>query len=146
MKPTPKGWPRISSALYYKDAAQAIDWLCNAFGFEVRLKVEEGGRIHHSELVFGDGVVMVGDERVAHDKGRVSRSPLSVDRGNTQNMMVYVDDAIAHCERALAAGAKIIAEPAVHDYGEDYWTDRGYECEDPEGHRWWFYQRLRDPK
>ena len=61
-------------------------------------------------------------------------------------MMVYVDDAIAHCERARAAGARIIAEPAVHDYGEDYWTDRGYECEDPEGHRWWFYQRLRDPK
>jgi uncharacterized glyoxalase superfamily protein PhnB len=31
----------------------------------------------------------------------------------------------------------------VHDYGEDYWTDRGYECEDHEGHHWWFYQRLR---
>lgn len=146
MKPTPKGWPRISSAVYYKDAAKAIDWLCEAFGFEVRLKIEEGGRIHHSELVFGDGVVMVGDEQVSAGKGRASRSPLSVDRGNTQNMMVYVDDAVAHCERARAAGARIVEEPTVHDYGEEYWTDRGYECEDPEGHRWWFYQRLRDPK
>ena len=46
MKPTPKGWPRLSSALYYDDAPKAIDWLCEAFGFEVRLKVEgEGGRI-----------------------------------------------------------------------------------------------------
>jgi len=146
MKPTPRGWPRISSALYYKDAARAIDWLCNAFGFEVRLKIEEGGRIHHSELVYGDGVVMVGDEQLGVEKGRMSRSPRSVAGGNTQNMMVYVDDAIAHCERARAAGARIIEEPAVHDYGEDYWTDRGYECEDLEGHRWWFYQRLRDPK
>jgi uncharacterized glyoxalase superfamily protein PhnB len=146
MNPTPRGWPRISSAVYYRDAAKAIDWLCEAFGFEVRLKIEEGGRIHHSELVFGDGVVMVGDEQVSVAKGRISRSPLSVERGNTQSMMVYVDDASAHCERARAAGAKIIEEPAVHDYGEEYWTDRGYECEDPEGHRWWFYQRLRDPK
>ena len=40
MKPTPKGWPRLSSALCYDNAAAAIDWLCNAFGFEVRLKVE----------------------------------------------------------------------------------------------------------
>ena len=146
MKPTPKGWPRISSAVYYKDAVAAIDWLCNAFGFEVRLKIEEGGRIVHSELVFGDGVVMVGDELAGVEKGRICRSPRSVAGGNTQNMMVYVDDVEAHCERARAAGAKIIDEPTVHDYGEDYWTDRGYECEDPEGHRWWFYQRLRDPK
>jgi len=146
MKPTPRGWPRIACAVYYKDAAKAIDWLCDAFGFEVRLKIEEGGRIHHSELVFGDGVVMVGDELVGIEKGRVSRSPQSVSGANTQNLMVYVDDAIAHCERARAAGGKIIDEPSVHDYGEDYWTDRGYECEDLEGHRWWFYQRLRDPK
>ena len=39
MKPTPPGWPRISTALYYDDAAEAIDWLCKAFGFELRLKV-----------------------------------------------------------------------------------------------------------
>jgi uncharacterized glyoxalase superfamily protein PhnB len=61
-------------------------------------------------------------------------------------MMVYVDDVEAHCKRARAAGAKIVEEPATHDYGEEYWTDRGYECEDFEGHRWWFYQRLRGPK
>src|SRR5262249_33702686 len=144
MKPTPRGWPRISSALYYKDASKAIDWLCNAFGFEVRLKIEEGGRIHHSELVFGDGVIMVGEERSGI--GRDFRSPQSVGGGNTQTMTIYVDDVNAHCERARAAGGKIIDEPAVHDYGEEYWTDRSYGCEDPEGHRWWFQQRMRDPK
>jgi uncharacterized glyoxalase superfamily protein PhnB len=61
MKPTPQGWPRISSAVFYDDAAAAIPWLCRVFGFEVRLKVEgENGRIEHSELAFGDGLVMVG--------------------------------------------------------------------------------------
>ena len=148
MKPPPKDCPRISTSLYYQDAARAIDWLCNAFGFEVRLKVEgEGGKIKHSELVFGEGLIMVGDESLGPAKGTAyMKSPRSIGSANTQNMMVYVDDAIAHCERARKAGAKIIAEPAVHDYGEEYWADRGYECEDIEGHHWWFYERLRSAK
>ncbi|MGH7150567.1 MAG: VOC family protein, partial [Planctomycetota bacterium] len=61
MKEPPSDWPRISSALFYEDAAKAIDWLCRAFGFEVRLKIEgDGGRIEHSELVLGGGLIMVG--------------------------------------------------------------------------------------
>ena len=45
MKPTPAGWPRFSSSIVYQDAAAAIDWLCSAFDFEVRIKVEgENGR------------------------------------------------------------------------------------------------------
>jgi uncharacterized glyoxalase superfamily protein PhnB len=54
-----------------------------------------------------------------------------------------VDDVDAHCERARAAGATILSEPTVSDYGEEHWADRGYEAEDPEGHRWWFAQRVR---
>lgn len=144
MKPTPKGWPRLSGSAFYQDAAKAIDWLTNAFGWEVRLKIEgEGGKIEHSELVFGDAVIMIGDEERAKTKGRVSRSPRSVDGANTQSMMFYIDDADAHCARARAAGAKITYEPAVSDYGEDYWSDKSYEAEDPEGHRWWFAERVR---
>lgn len=145
MKPTPPGWPRISSALYYDDARAAIDWLCQAFGFEVRLIVEgDGGRIEHSELTFGEGVVMVGEPRPDKlERMPYARSPSQVGGGNTQNMMVYVDDVEAHCARARAAGAVIVREPEVHDYGDDYWVDRGYECRDIGGHHWWFYERLR---
>jgi uncharacterized glyoxalase superfamily protein PhnB len=143
MKPTPPGWPRISTALYYDDPAAAIDWLCRAFGFEIQLKVEgEGGRIEHSELVFGGGLVMVGGTDKA-EKFPYMRSPSQIGGANTQNMMVYVDDVDAHCRRAREAGAKIVVEPAMHDYGEEYWTDKGYECVDIGGHHWWFYQRLR---
>ena len=146
MKTTPPGWPRISSSLYYDDAAAAIDWLCDAFGFEVRLKVEgDGGRIEHSELVFGDGLVMVSGSDKA-DKYPQVRSPGQVGGGNTQNLFMYVDDIEAHCARARAKGARVVVEPKVSDYGEDYWSDKSYECVDVGGHHWWFSQRLRSPK
>jgi uncharacterized glyoxalase superfamily protein PhnB len=146
VKPPPKGWPRISSAVFYEDAGKAIDWLCGAFGFEVRLKVEgEGGRIDHSELTFGEGLIMVG---VAGAKsGRSERSfcvsPQAVNGANTQSLCVCVDDADAHCARARAFGARIVAEPKTTDYGEQYWADRTYEVMDLEGHHWWFMQRVR---
>src|SRR5260221_1338976 len=136
MKPTPKGRPRISHSLYYQDPAKAIDWLCTAFGFEVRLKVEgEGGRIEHSELLFGEGVVMVAGEERGQEKGRPSKSPKSIAGATTQSLMIYVEDAAAHCERARKAGGKITYEPKVTDYGPDHWADKSYECEDLEGHR-----------
>jgi uncharacterized glyoxalase superfamily protein PhnB len=146
-KSTPPGWPRISSAAFYQDPARAIDWLCRAFGFEVRLKVEgDDGAIVHSELTLGDGVVMVGDSHSPRADRAFCKSPRDVGGANTQTMMVYVDDVDAHCARARAAGANIVTGPADTDYGADHATDRGYECEDLEGHHWWFYQRLAEPR
>lgn len=147
MKATPAGWPRISSSVYYRDPARMIDWLCRAFGFDVRLRVEgEGGRIEHSEIAFGDGLIMVCGERSAAEarRGVAMQSPLSAGC-NTQGLMVFVDDADAHCAHVRAAGARIVDEPALHDYGEEYWADRSYGAVDPEGHLWWFTQRVRDP-
>ena len=144
MKPTPRGWPRLSSSAYYQDAGRMIDWLCDAFGFELRLKVEgDDGRIEHSELAYGEAVLMVGSERRGTRWGVDMVSPRSLDGANTQGLMLYVDDVDAHCQRARAAGARIVDEPSVHDYGEDYWADRSYGALDPEGHLWWFSQRLR---
>ncbi len=74
--------------------------------------------------------------------GQRSVSPLTAG-ANTQGLMLYVDDVDAHCAQARAQGASIVAEPAVHDYGEDYWADRSYGAADCEGHFWWFSQRLR---
>lgn len=141
-KPPPKGMTRISSSLTYNEAAKAITWLQQAFGFEVQLKVEgEGGRIEHSELVLGGAVIMIGDAKAALRPWR--KSPASLGGANTQSLCVVVDDVDAHCERARAAGATIAMEPETHDYGDDYWTDRTYEAIDLEGHHWWFMQRIR---
>ena len=151
MNPTPRGWPRISAAVFYLDPAAAIDWLCEAFDFELRLKVEGAeGRIEHSELEYGDGLIMVGgagpryrDRDEATPWRRKVASPLTVEGHVTQNLCIYVDDADAHCAKARAAGAEICYEPTTTDYGEDYWADRSYAAIDPEGHVWWFMQRVR---
>ena len=146
MKPPPSGWPRISSAVYYDDANRAIDWLCNAFGFELQLKVVgDDGLVHHSELVLGGGLVMV-SEAGRNERFPFRRSPTQLDGFNTQNMMVFVDDVDAHCRHARESGAVVVNEPETHDYGDDYWTDRSYCCRDFGGHHWWFCQRLRGPK
>lgn len=147
MKPTPTGWPRFSSGVVYQDAAAAIEWLCNAFGFQVRLKIEgENGRIEHCELEYGDGLIMVAQE--APDSAKTFkqsfRSPRSLGGANTQTLMFFVDDADAHCAHARDRGARIVEAPATHDYGQDYWADRSYGALDPEGHLWWVTQRLRN--
>lgn len=145
MKQTPKGWPRISSSLTYDDASAAIDWLCEAFGFEVRLKVEgEGNTIVHSELTYGEGLIMLGSSgNHKRPSDLLCKSPKSVGGVNTQQLCVFVDDVDAHCAHARAKGAQIVVEPLTTDYGEEYWSDRCYQAVDPEGHHWWFMQRMR---
>jgi len=87
--------------------------------------------------VYGDGLIMVGQVGAR----RHMRSPRAAG-GNTQSVMVIVDDVEAHCKSALAAGATLFQELSVSDYGPEYWSDRCYGAVDCEGHHWWFTQRL----
>jgi uncharacterized glyoxalase superfamily protein PhnB len=146
-RPTPPGWPRISSSVFYEDPAM-LDWLARVFGFELRLKIEgDGGSILHSELTFGEGLIMVGAlGKAAPPPGAKWRSPKSVGGVNTQSLCIFVDDVDAHYAHAKAAGAKIARELATTDYGAEHWTGRGYMAEDPEGHLWHFMQRLSGPR
>ena len=132
----PHDMPRITPHLFYDDVAAAVDWLVNAFGFEIRLRMtDKDGAVVHGDLEVADSLVMVGltSENVARE------SPRSLGGKISQRLYVFVDDVDAHYERARRAGAKILSEPAEHFYG-----DRVYECMDPEGHRWKFAQHMRD--
>jgi uncharacterized glyoxalase superfamily protein PhnB len=151
MKPPPKGWPRLAVTLFYRDPASAIEWLCKAFDLKVRTKVQgSDGAIHHCELTIGEGageaVIMVGGES-DHDPRKergIHKSPASLSSANTSGLLIYVDDADAHCARAREAGAKITVGPLTTDFGPGYWSDRIYQAEDPEGHRWYFAHRIKD--
>ena len=120
--------PTLRSALFYKDPRAALAWLEKAFGFEVTLLLEDAdGNIAHSQMALGDSVIMVGSEW-----SELHQSPASVQGRNTQTLSIQVEtDIDAHCERAKMAGAVIYAEPQDQFYG-----DRSYRCQDPEGHIW----------
>ncbi len=117
--------------LSYKDAAGALDWLTEAFGFE-RTEVHEGGngKIAHAEMRVGDSMVMLGSGE-PNDLGMKTPHELGA---VTAGVYVIVDDGIdAHYERAVAAGAEVVR--ALHD--TDYGS-RDYIVRDPEGNLWSF--------
>lgn len=118
----------VIPVLIYPDVRAAVAWLSAAFGFEERVKIGEN---HRSQLKFGDGAVIVGDVR--NDRRPPRESEV------THSVMVRVDDARAHCERARASGARIIAEPADFPFGE-----RQYTAVDLAGHQWTFSETLAD--
>lgn len=115
--------------LIYPDVRAAVSWLSEAFGFVERLQI---GEDHRSQMNVGkDGALIIGDVR----SDRVPPRPGEV----THSVLIRVDDATAHCERARARGAKILQEPTDHVYGE-----RQYNAEDPWGHQWTFSETLAD--
>jgi uncharacterized glyoxalase superfamily protein PhnB len=118
----------VVPVLGYPDVRAAVAWLTKAFGFAEHVRI---GEDHRSQLGFGDGAVIVADVR--HDR----RPPRPGE--STHSVLVRVEDARAHCERARAAGARILMEPTDFEYGE-----RQYEAEDPAGHRWTFSETLDD--
>ena len=117
----------------YDDAAAAIAWLCEAFGFEKHLVVPgEDGTIAHAQLVFGNGMVMLGSARTG-EFDELQKPPSALGGAVSQSPYIIVDDADKHYARAVAAGAEIVIEIKDEDYG-----GRGYSCRDPEGHVWNF--------
>ena len=127
-----KGGGRIIPALRYRDAAKAIDWLCDVFGFERKMVVPgEAGRIAHAELTLGNGMIMVGDADTEYSK--LVQPPAPPERVTTQGTYVVVEDADAHYARAKEGGAEILFDIKTQDYG-----GRDYTCRDLEGHIWTF--------
>ncbi|MCY4488666.1 MAG: VOC family protein [Deltaproteobacteria bacterium] len=120
-------------AIRYRDASAAIDWLCEAFGFERQLVVPgEGGVILHAQLVFGNGMFMLGSAR-DDEFGRLQQPLEDTGAPVSQSNYVIVSDVDAHHSRAVAAGAEIVMAPEDQDYG-----GRLYSCRDPEGNLWNF--------
>jgi len=111
----------VIPVLGYADVLEAADWLCESFGFAVRLRIAD----HRVQLVHGGGAVVV-----TRGEGRP---------GASHSLLVRVEDADAHCERAAAHGAVIVSPPTEYPYGE-----RQYTAEDPGGHRWTFSQTVAD--
>jgi PhnB protein len=129
----PENMPRITPYLLYEDVEAALAWLAKAFGLKERMRMPgPDGKIVHAEMELADGLVMMGcpgpDYRNPKRLGQV-----------TQNLYVFVDDVDKHFQHARESGAKILEEPVDQFYG-----DRRYSAEDPEGHQWFFATHVRD--
>ena len=121
--------------LRYRDAPAAIEWLCQAFGFEKHLVVpNDDGTIAHAQLSFGNGMIMLGSIlKNETEFGSLMKQPDEVGGGQTQSTYVVVTDADAAYTRVKVGGAKIAMEIRDEEYG-----GRGFSCFDLEGHLWSF--------
>jgi uncharacterized glyoxalase superfamily protein PhnB len=134
---------RIVPMLAYEDAATAIDWLVQAFGFREHgdRYVMEDGTIGHAELELGGDIVMLATPSRDYQSPRRHRETCEAAARWLDNpwvvdgVLVKVDDLDAHHAQAVAAGADVIRSP---EEGPD---GRLYTAEDLEGHRWMFQQR-----
>ncbi|MEU7277957.1 VOC family protein [Streptomyces sp. NPDC045431] len=120
--------PSIYPAILYEDAKAAIRTLKEAFGFtEVSVYEGEDGQIVHSELAYGNGMVMLGTKRRegVYAKAMAGAGPVGV--------YVVVDDVDAHHARAVEHGVEILMPPTDQDYGS-----RDYMARDAEGNVWSF--------
>lgn len=116
----------VIPVLAYPDVNQAAAWLCDAFGFSVRLRIGS----HRVQLNVGDGAVIVREMRVNEADARL---------GMGCSITVRVEDADVHCKRAKDHGAQITQEPETHPYGE-----RQYNANDLAGYSWTFSQSVMD--
>jgi uncharacterized glyoxalase superfamily protein PhnB len=116
----------VIPVLAYPDVNQAAAWLCDAFGFSVRLRIGS----HRVQLNVGDGGVILREMRPNEAGGEF---------GKGYSVTVRVEDADAHCSRAKDHGARITQEPVTQPYGE-----RQYNADDFAGHSWTFSQSVAD--
>src|SRR5690349_24018986 len=81
--------------LPYPDVGEAIEWLCKAFGFTLRIRIGN----HRAQLNVGDGAVVVMEPR--------PETPSC-----SSSVMIRVEDLDKHYEWACQHGAKVVREPA----------------------------------
>ena len=127
---------RLTPYLLYRDVGSALKWLGKAFELaEIGDRFEgEDGTIQHAAMALPEGgeVIMMGCP------GAKYKNPKKLGTA-TQMLYIYVDDVDKHFARAKKLKPKVINKLEDTFYG-----DRRYGVEDPEGHQWFFAQRVRE--
>lgn len=127
--PAPTVWP----ALHARDCPALIDFLVEAFGFVKVAVYPDGDAIAHAQLDWPEGGgIMLGSHK---PDGEWSRPP------GTFGAYVVTDRVDEVYQRARAAGARIVREPAEQDYG-----NYEFAAADPEGNLWSFGPYRGEPR
>jgi PhnB protein len=128
VKRVPEGFHTVTPGLVVNGAQKAVEFYKEAFGAEI-LGVKttpDGSKVVHSAIKIGDSHIFVTDE--FPEMG--SRGPQSLG-GSPVSLNLYVEDADALFERAVAAGATVLMPIA-----DQFWGDRWGMVGDPFGHIW----------
>ena len=122
-----QGLGALSVYLHPVRTPEFIHFLKAAFGAEeTQLYASADGVVQHAKILIGDSILQMGE---AH--GIYQPMP-------TQ-FYLYVTDCDAWYSRAIQAGARSVAEPVDHPYG-----DRSGAVEDPFGNVWYLATHIRD--
>jgi len=116
----------------YRNAPEAIEWLCRVFGFE-KHAVYPGrdNTIAHAELTLGDGMIMLGSLTDNNEYRRFTMHPDEIGGAETQSVSLIVSDADTVYARVKAAGTEILFDIKDQHYG-----GRSFTCRDLEGRIW----------
>ena len=127
VKPIRDGYHTVTPYLTVEGVPKLLDFLKRAFDAkEVERVSRADGTLGHAEVRIGDSVVMMGE-------ARGEWAPVS------STLYLYVTDTDAVYNRALAAGATSLMEPADQFYG-----DRNAGVRDPVGNLWWIATHQED--
>jgi len=130
----PVGYHTVTPYIIVDGAAEAIRWYEEALGASELYRLPMGDKLGHAEIRIGDSIVMLSDEWPDMDCYGPARRG-----GATATFMIYVEDADAAFERAIAAGAKVDKPMEDQFYG-----DRSGTIEDPFGHKWTLATHVED--
>ncbi len=134
-KGVPEGFSTVTPHLNVRDAAQALEFYKKAFGAKETVRMPgPGGKILHAEIKIGDSHIFLADEMPEWG----SRSPLTIG-GTATALCLYVEDADAVFNQAVAAGAQVKMPLA-----DQFWGDRYGKLADPFGHEWAVATHLED--
>ena len=122
----PPGFNTVTPYFFVDGAARLVDFLVRGLGGIEIGRYMNGDRIANAQVRLGSSTVMVSES-----SPNFPAMPASY--------YLYVDDADAALEKAIAAGATQIMEVANMPY-----NDRQGGVKDPCGNLWWISQRLVD--
>jgi uncharacterized glyoxalase superfamily protein PhnB len=136
VSPIPEGFRTVTPTLTVHAAAEAIEFYVRAFGAtEIdRATSPDGSKIMHATIQIGDSRLMLNDEFPEMN----CKGPLALG-GAPAGMFLYVEDADALFDRAVAAGATVVMPLA-----DMFWGDRFGTVTDPYGHVWSIATRKRE--
>jgi len=122
----------VIPGMRYRDALGMIEWLERAFGFEKHAVYMAGDTVvGHAQMTFGNGMIMIGSVDNGSKASETMAQPDEIGNRETQSAYLVVSDCEPVYALAKAAGAEMIFDLKVMEYG-----GKGFSCRDPEGHIW----------